>query len=164
MIVVDVGCHLHGPEESVHRLRERFQPDMLFGFDPHPGMEEGVERAVDDSIIVRRRVAAWVDYGLVRIAENGNRTAVVEEADGEMVRSIDLATFLVALPSPIVLKLDCEGAEFPILHRIHNLWIDDHLDLILVEWHEGTEPTGDFYGHGWQKLGRPNLRCPVEEW
>jgi hypothetical protein len=71
---------------------------------------------------------------------------------------------IVGIAPPVIVKLDCEGAEYPILRKVHDRGIDLHLAGILVEWHDGIDPDGDFYGHGWNEMGRPELRCAVEAW
>lgn len=170
MIVVDVGCYPHGPEESVYRLCDRFRPDLLFGFDPHPEQREGVEWYEHADLdgwrttIVLRRRAAWTMACLAGLKVDGDRTALDWDPSKQWeTPTINLPAFLDALPDPIVLKLDCEGAEYPILHAVAERNLDLRLGLVLVEWHDSPEP-GDYYGHGLASMGKPNLRCPVEEW
>jgi hypothetical protein len=168
MIVVDVGCHPQGPEESVYKLVRRFSPDVLFGFDPFPHLKEGVEfhfeADVATTMIVRRRAAAWLHGKGVTIAVNGICTGVAGAPDAPFeealrpVPSVDLVAFLAALPDPVVLKLDAEGAEYPLLAALAVSGIDSRLERVLVEWHPPET------AHGFYRDERPELACPVEEW
>lgn len=168
MIVVDVGCHPHGNEESVNKLIERFRPSILFGFDPYPLLEEGVIYTAGTTI-VRRRVAAWTHANHLPYRVEGHEgvpgiaSGIVAPNDAtHIVDGIDLPAFLSALPADdgLVLKLDCEGAEYPLLAALHRLDVDERLSLVLVEWHP-EELAHQFY---LVPEDRPVLRCPVEEW
>lgn len=162
MIVVDVGCMTHGTEESEGPLIRGFEPDLYLGFDAHPEMRDSVEYArAGATLVVRRRLVAWVYDGFVPLYVDGTTTGVLSRenrlAGPARVPCFDLATFLRALPQPLVLKLDVEGGEYPLLERIVDLGIDEHLDAVLVEWHSPD------YSHGFY-ADRPELACEVKEW
>lgn len=161
MIVVDLGCKPWKNDESVHTLVERFTPDILFGFDPHPETQDGVSR-IKDTIAVISRKAAWTKDGWVKVSEAGIGTYVSSASipsGGELrVQCFDLASFLLALaPTELVVKMDVEGAEYPLLNRIRFLDVDKVITLLLVEWHTGKLANG-YEGR------KPDLRCPVEGW
>lgn len=168
MIVVDLGAMPHGSDDSVAPLIDRFHPDILFAFDPHPDFDEGVDH-VGDTVIVSRRLAAWTFGGDLPFVVDGIRSGVpavalegsasIFDPDGEFgrARSFVLVAFLRALPAPVVLKLDVEGAEYPLLRQVAALHVDTQLELVVVEWH--TEEMA----HGLY-APRPQLQCPVEEW
>lgn len=159
MIVIDVGCIRHGGEESLSKLQRRFNPSLLFGFDPDPELAEGVTR-LEATTIVTRRIAAWVTNGTVKFEWDGVTSGVPKIANGNAadVRCFDIAQWLETLPAgDTVLKLDCEGGEYPILRKIRRLGADRRLALVLVEWHS------EEMAHGWM-TDRPALRCEVEEW
>ena len=42
----------------------------------------------------------------------------------------------------IVLKLDCEGSEFPIMQSLDNAGIVDRIGVIMCEWHKAWAPNG----------------------
>lgn len=155
MIVVDVGCMTFGGDESVRMLTKRFAPDVLFGFDPHSQLDEGIE-LVDSTVVIRRRLAAWTTDGVIPYVEDGLRSGY--ERDGREVPCFDLAAFLRTLPEGFVLKLDCEGCEYPLLAAFVNAGQDLRASLVLVEWHD-TERA-----HGLERRFRPALSCSVEEW
>jgi hypothetical protein len=162
VIVVDVGCQPHGEEASVPKLIDRFGPEILFGFDPWPWMEEGIER-IGDTIVVRRRAAAWSHAGVVGIKVDGICTGIQTEErlpfDAAFIaEAFDFSGWLRACPpDEVVLKIDAEGAEYPLLAEIHASGLDERLKLVLVEWHSEEMAHGLY-------APRPELRCPVEEW
>ncbi len=164
MICVDVGCHDHPAHEgqsqdSIGRLIERFQPRVVWGFDPHPGVPVGSTMR-GGARVVRERKAAWTHDGTVAFEQSeGLPLRSHVGGSGTQVPCFDLAEFLIAqLPQGhIVVKLDCEGAEYPLLSRIIDQDVDEFLTLVLVEWHEPRR---------WQARRRLEraLRCPVEPW
>lgn len=167
MIVVDVGAKEWGDEESVRLLASRFRPETLFAFDIHPEFDEGMEwlDAGDGfmTLVERRRAAAWTEEGTVEarlmgICTGVNGTAVRPYERLAEVPCFDLCAFLDRLEGEIVLKLDCEGSEYPLLEAIAEQGLDERLKLVIVEWHDGV------YAHGLCRGRRPQLRCPVEEW
>jgi FkbM family methyltransferase len=58
------------------------------------------------------------------------------------VEAIDLAHFVLALARPVrVLKLDVEGAECPIVHRLLDTGAIDRVQTVLVELHDRHIPA-----------------------
>lgn len=147
MIVVDVGCAPRGDDVSVEPLIERFQPRVLYGFDP---AEQQARHQIGETEVVISSVAAWTFTGTVAYEERGLRSAV--GSGPETVSCFDLSEWLETLPAgeEIVLKIDAEGAEYPLLEKLHERELDARLTLLLVEWHGPP-------------LELP-FRCPVEEW
>lgn len=143
MIVVDVGCATHGSEESMQKLIDRFQPETLYGFDPHA--TEGVSR-IGDTPVVQYACAAWIEDGYVSWRPNVTRSCVVAAHESAAtVACVDFAAWLRPHvdAGPVIVKLDCEGAEFALLARLREWGLLDRLERLLVEWHLG---------------------CPFEEW
>lgn len=160
MIVVDVGCHPQGPEESVYKLVGKYAPDLLLGFDPFPELKEGTEVTPGGTVIIRRQLAAWIHDGYVPFQIDGICSGVDAEAMAA-VECFDLNRLIRTLPAgDIILKLDCEGAEYGLLRRLADENLDERLSLVLVEWH----PPDTAHGYFVPPDVRPVLRCPVEEW
>lgn len=149
MIVVDLGCKSHGNERSIEPLIERFKPQILYGFDPHPQLSEGITGEGRTTVVTARK-AAWVFTGESRYHQNGSESHL--DPDGTAtVETFDLAAWLHAFPLvPIVLKMDVEGAEHVLLPHLAHTHADRLLDLILVEWHGQPRPV--------------ELACKVEPW
>jgi hypothetical protein len=184
LTVVDVGCFPHGHEVSVETLIDRFCPEVLYGFDPWPELMEGeqtvrlerVGAAVPREVrVVLARKAAWVADGLIEIALVGGERAwdstVMREKNsrrewqqGEItkVACFDFPAWVEGLPEgDLIVKLDAEGAEFPLLDALHERGVDGRVSLLLVEWHD-AKMNGQFAVERERLLGL--LRCPVEEW
>lgn len=164
MIVVDIGCARQENEESVYTLCDRFKPNILFGFDPE--LEHGSIELLGKTTIVRSKKAAWIEDGHLPWISSGITSGVPRgDHPGEFeVECFDVTSFLHALPGRLVVKLDCEGCEYPIMRALRQQGIDRRLELVLVEWHSGPTPEGWYDGKGWEDMGRTRLRCPVEDW
>jgi FkbM family methyltransferase len=173
MIVVDLGCFPHRDEISIERLVERYHPDVLYGFDPWPALVEG-ETYVDGTRVVLERRAAWVEDGEIEFARvrglRGWDSTVMKAKNsrrewtsrGEVIRvpCFDFSSWLRTLPEPPVVKLDVEGAEFPILERLHEDGTDALVAELLIEWHD--EKMADFAERRAALLSA--LRCPIGPW
>ena len=173
MIVVDLGCFPHRDEISIEPLVARYHPDVLYGFDPWPALVEG-ETMLDGTRVVLERKAAWIEDGEIEFARvrglRGWDSTVMREKNsrrewagaGDVIRvpCFDFSRWVRSLPEPPVVKLDVEGAEFPILERLHGDGTDALVAELLVEWHD--EKMGDFAERKSGLMSR--LRCPVGPW
>ncbi len=168
-IVIDVGCARYGGDFSVERLIERFHPDVLYGFDPSwtPNMFTPWDGLQTSTVFSTE--AAWTRKGEVRFMQDGLNGQVGDVDFWPLVRCFSLAKFISRWPTAeIILKLDCEGSEVPLLTDIRDKGMDERLSLVLVEWH--CENCGKGGGHHSAQCPEPvipkveGLRCPVEEW
>lgn len=180
MIVVDIGCQPQDSEESIYKLCEAYRPTILYGFDPHPDLVPGVELheyprersgrrshaqrqgRAGPTVIVRSRLAAWTNDGFVAYREDGIRSGVVPEFQSSaVVPCFDLVAWLKTLPMPdveVILKMDAEGSEFPLLWALYDSGLDLLIKEALIEYHPGETANGLF------SQDRPPLRCPVDDW
>jgi len=152
VIVVDVGCHehTHYPTDSIGHLVSRFKPDTFYGFDPYMGDDKTVDDNGTHYVLSTK--LAWTHDGQVgfHLDPLWGPVSHVDTAGGTQMPCFDLARFIADLPEDtIVLKIDAEGAEYPLLHWLHEAGVDERLELVLVEWHRDE---------------RVELSCPVEEW
>jgi FkbM family methyltransferase len=173
VIVVDLGCFPHRDEISIEPLIARFRPDVLYGFDPWPALVEG-EVVADGTRVVLERKAAWIEDGEIEFARvrglRGWDSTVMRAKNakgewtgaGEIVRvpCFDFSAWLRTLPEPSVVKLDIEGAEFPVLEKLVADGTDAHVAELLIEWHDDKMP--DFAERRASLLAA--LRCPVVPW
>jgi hypothetical protein len=163
-IVVDLGCcsYQHGNklEDSIQTLVKRFKPGILFGFDPHPALTEGVGKVHGTTVITSRR-AAWTSDGDLGLTVNGNCTHI-DADERETVRTFDFAAWVRALPDVnIVLKIDAEGAEYVLLPHLIEQGLMDRFSRLLVEWHKGKRANGYETDRATILEGIPSI---VEEW
>ena len=172
-IVVDLGCYPHRDEISIEPLVERYRPEVLYGFDPWPALVEG-ETELEGTRVVLQREAAWIEDGEIEFAHvrglRGWDSTVMRDKNTHdewsrpdsviRVPCFDLSSWLRGLPEPPIVKLDVEGAEFPILQKL----VDDGTDVLiaelLVEWHDDKMPQ---YAERRTELVS-KLRCPVSPW
>jgi FkbM family methyltransferase len=156
--VIDVGCARIGGDYSIERLIEMFQPSKLFGFDPgwEPGMFTGW--AGIKTLVTASREAAWTRDGTIGYRADGLNSWVTDDRAAPRVPCFDLARFIDDLPGgPVILKLDCEGAEFDLLEHLIERNVDARLDRLLVEWH----PIGEGKRRHAIEMA---LTCPYEQW
>ena len=148
VIVIDLGCYEHEVSKSVEPLIEQFHPEVLYGFDPLLPRSRTI--TIDETRCILSRKAAWTHAGRLGIRLSGTGTQVYEDPAGDVI-CFDLAKFIARLPAkePVVLKLDVEGAEYPLLEHLRDKGLDLRLTLALVEWHS---------------LARVELMCPIQEW
>lgn len=164
-IVVDLGCcsYQRGNqlEDSITTLIKRFKPKVLFGFDPHPGLQEGVGQVHGTTVITSRR-AAWTFDGMSPLELQGNCTHLTTGAEHDLVGTFDIASFIGSLPDlNIVLKIDVEGAEYALLPHLAEADLMDKFTRVLIEWHTGE------YANGLESDRDPilaKISCPVESW
>ena len=162
MILIDAGCATHGLmnslDESLRPLLRRFRPEVYFGFDLYPGMLDGQTEINGTQCIFSNR-AVWTSNGFVTVVEQGNCTHVAEDYESAAaVASFDFGAFLSLLPADdLVVKMDIEGAEYPVLWDLYERNLDERITVLLVEWHPEATANG-------MLREKPPLRCPVEEW
>lgn len=163
-IVVDLGClswpQQGGFEDSIITLIRRFHPKILYGFDPHPALSDGMGD-FEGTLVITSRRAAWTDEEDVGLDMQGNCTHV-DASQKESVQAFDLAAWVRTLPEArIVLKVDVEGAEYVLLPHLVRHGLMDRFTHVLVEWHDGQ------YANGYESDRESILAqipVPVEEW
>lgn len=156
-VVVDVGALDWMGDASIEKLVELHSPDRLYAFDPYPEFV-AKEWFLGRTMVIQRRAAAWTTGGQVYFALDGTSSKIAN--DGVLVESFDLAAFLASfVGDEMILKLDCEGAEYALLDALWGRGIDLRLERILVEWHGDDESSVRARD---SLLAR--LRCPVEDW
>lgn len=135
-IAIDIGAAWHGGPDSWELLME-FSPHTIYGFDPQ--LDEEREFSHKGTKVILERKAAWTYFGWVQFAGRG-LGGHVEAMTGygeTPVRCFDLASFVLSLGSePIVLKLDCEGAEYPLLRHLIDKNATEHIWKIWCEFHK----------------------------
>lgn len=151
-VVVDLGCYPHQDIDSIGILADRYQPRLLLGFDPL-AQPELFRRG--DTVVMTVPLAAWTRSGTVGFQEAGIDSSV-SNMGGQTVGCFDLADLLAAFDGEqLVVKMDVEGAEYPLLEHLHAENADARLDLLIVEWHGDDDERDRLL---------PKMRCRIEEW
>jgi len=79
------------------------------------------------------RTTEWLRLEHKPGAEHSGGGSVVDTAEGQLCRTIGLDEILALVPRRVrLLKIDCEGAEWPILFTASRL---DRVDALCGEWH-----------------------------
>ena len=149
-IVVDLGCADYGSQDSVRSLIDKYHPDRLYAFDPHPIVEEGRWMRKGVSVVFCRR-AAWLHDGDVGYHENITSSHIVSD-DTDTVPCFDFSKWLAGLGEHVILKMDVEGAEYDLLERMIADGTDHLVDELIIEWHDDDRGLIE------------RLACPVKDW
>ena len=156
--VVDIGCATRGETDSISVLIDRFHPDVLCGFDPLPGLGEQ-EVDIEGCKVTVSGKAAWTQDGTVGYTEAGECSQTSEGGE-TTVPCFDLSNWLATVDDDeIILKIDAEGAEYPLLERLLADDRDRLVSLLIVEWHDNIT-----YADERKASLLARLRAPVEEW
>jgi hypothetical protein len=160
-IVVDVGCAKHGGDESIPDLVREFGPSELWGFDP---AARDMAYMIDDTTVIESTYVAWKFDGKIgfKIAGLGGHVTSSEPA---ATPCIDLARWINEMSleptDRLIVKLDCEGAEYDLVPHLVERDADLRIDLMLIEWH--CEGCG--YGiWNWDDPHPDGCRADQAEW
>ena len=160
-VVIDVGAAQYGGDYSMERLVEQFEPEWLYGIDPNPNLTFPLAGTTKVELI---SAAAWIYDGTVGYREDGLNSWLTNDPRAPSVPCFDLARFIRELDEKhndrLVLKLDCEGAEYELLSHLWMESVDELLDLVIVEWH----PKADEAGEELRRQIESTLRCEIREW
>lgn len=161
-VVVDAGCYDWGGHmPSLPTLARTYKPDVLYGFDACSLLREGVGKTAGVRTILRRQavwthdgVVPFIDYKLTPQIHHPIGGVGNHVGEGPDVLCFDFARWLreiAATYDRIIVKLDIEGAEVPVLEHVIAEEADLLIDELLVEWHGDDSPLA-------------RLRCPVKAW
>jgi FkbM family methyltransferase len=157
MIAIDVGAAQHRDEvTSVARVIERFNPPVLYAFDP---LASPYPPRVGRTRVVTVRAAVWTHDGSLQFTMDGTRSRI--GARGVEVRCIGLCRFIRDQEdTDVILKIDAEGAEYALLEQLAKEGLDEWVRIAWVEWHPETH-DGD---RSREDALKKTLACKVEDW
>lgn len=147
----------------------------IYGFEPNykfkPAWDDVIARQSQHvKSIEFIPKAAWIDNDGIILSEYENPTGSSvmdakkdwDKGTKRKVPSIDFSDWLLQFAGEeIYIKIDIEGAEYPLLRKMIEDGTDLLCDLIFIEWH--AEKMGDQYKKD-QKYIEKNLKCRWEEW
>lgn len=148
-IVVDAGCACyHESHDSLRSLIDHYHPSMVYAFDIAPDLEQltGVsEGELDGTPVELRRAAVWTADGRMSYLAAVTRSTAGE--GGDDVDCIDFSSWLgrtfAGSDERVVVKMDIEGAEYPVLAKMVEDGTDAIVSELLVEWHQGHAAEGE---------------------
>lgn len=153
-IYCDLGCYDGDTVEQFKNWTKILYPDkpdwQIYGFDPNPiFIPKWIKRGIKD--VKFECKAAWIDDIdldlLVDTSANPLGSTVMEskvtaQSYPKMItEAFDFSEWVKRFENDfVVVKMDCEGAEFPILHKMIE---DDTISipkLLMVEFHPNKIP------------------------
>lgn len=172
MIVVDLGCKTYGEDASLIPLIDRFAPRVLYGFDPL--LEYDATTTIDGTDVELRKKAAWLHDGTILLGVGApfhlDATVLADKNDRDEwsvtteVPCFDFSKWLSRLPETVVLKLNVEGAEFPLLERLIADGTVEQVEHLIVSWHDGRLKRDYPSRREYIEAAFGLLHIPVEEW
>lgn len=141
---------------------------IAYGFEPNPAMEKKWKRHVKEDTIISKE-AAWIEDGTIDLSVQTPyyKTSVMKEKLGYdkgkhiTVPCFDFSKWIEQFRGDfVILKMDCEGAELPILTKMITDGTDDIPTFTFVEWHDGKMPTYESNKHDILK----QYRGDIKEW
>lgn len=141
---------------------------MVYGFEPNPELEREWIRHVKEDTIIEQK-AAWIEDGSVELSVNETwykSSVMPEKQDYHEGRLITVPCFDFSewikqfVNHTVLLKVDTEGAELPILTKMIEDGTDNIPMMTFVEWHDGKMPTYKSNKH--EILA--NFRGNIVEW
>lgn len=155
VIYIDLGCFDGDTVEqfiSWGQLLGDISDARIFAFDPNPNFKDQWQDIHDRHIKHVKEInfaqsAAWIDdrgleFSLWEESPIGS-TVMKEKRNwyaGKIigVPSFDFSEWLKQFEGEeIYVKLDCEGAEYPILKKMIKDETDKLCKLLMIEWHSG---------------------------
>lgn len=149
-VYIDLGCYDGDTvEEFRNWSKVAFDTNWewdIYAFDPNPNFADDWERKVD-SRTQFMQTAAWIKDGIGKFAiEKGNKPLgstlmpgkekVWNSSPKTEVVTFDFSKFLTRFRDDfVVVKMDIEGAEFPILEKMIKESTDKICDWLLIEFH-----------------------------
>lgn len=142
-------------EEFLNWKSLAYEPDIeweIYAFEPNPNFD--YSRFVHHKNVEFIQKAAWTEDGQAEFAVDPSpdspmgSTLMPEKAShwniGEKitVETIDFSKWLEQFRGDhVILKVDIEGSEYPVLTKMVEDGTDDIAHLTMVEWHEHKMPN-----------------------
>lgn len=131
--VIDVGCAHYGGPDSTEYILEEYPGRFAIALDPNVASHCYFH---GQTFVARLRVAAWTESRTMRYRNAGLGGFIDDHpVAGVEVETVDLAALVRAF-APVILKIDAEGSEYPLLEHLMAERVDDLVQLAWIEWHK----------------------------
>lgn len=147
---IDLGCYDGDTVEEFRNWRKIAFPILtdweIYAFDPNPIFKEAWETKKDEHTTFEQK-AAWVEDGEIEVAIDSSpmplgttvmpgKKKIWDVSEKITVPCFDFPLWLRQFKDDfVVVKMDVEGAEFPILERMLKLGVANIPKYLLVEFH-----------------------------
>lgn len=171
-IFVDLGCHDGDTVKEFRNWKSLAYPDSqnweIYAFDPSPLYVHDWQKQTLPWIKFEQK-AAWInnqelDYSLYPVSEG---SSIMREKDGwyegqiMKVPCLDFSAWLKQFKDcHVIVKMDIEGAEFPVLKKMIEDGTDRLVHKLFVEFHDSK--LGDYETH--KDWIVKNLKCKWHHW
>lgn len=171
-VFIDVGCFDGDTIKQFCNWKNLITPDnwMIYGFDPNPRFKDIWKKMSDHTIKIEQSAAytynGEIEYTLRPLDAPLGSTVMKEKVDWGMgdilkVPCFDFAEFVKQNHGDYtIVKMDAEGAEFPILDHLIEQGADEFIDILLIEWHDTKLPRRK--SNKGEILSK--LSCEVYQW
>jgi FkbM family methyltransferase len=145
-VFIDCGAHCG---ESILRAKHHFGIDTkVISFEPIPYFAKEISKIwKDDDSVDVVNAAVWIEEGTTnfQIASSntdGSSLFKLPDSEGDLkivVNTFDFSNFLKQFEKKdfkLVVKLDIEGAEYHVLHKMIEDGTINYIDELWGEWHE----------------------------
>ena len=152
MVFIDIG----GWEGSSIKKALSVWNCNVFSFEPHPENFEKLKELESEKVTIINK-AAWIFDGKVKLYQGSSQahTLYKSKTTGDVdpnnwieVECIDIADWIIENLRPdwnIIMKLNCEGAEYEIIPHLKNHGLLRWVNEWYVQWH-------------WSKIGLDKKR------
>lgn len=147
-VYIDLGCFDGDSVEQFRNWRRIAFPGRedwkIYAFDPNPRFAEAWQTKKDQNTSFTQ-LAAWVEDGTAEFAVSDNplgstlmpgKKKVWDTSEKIEVDTFDFSKWLESFAGDfVVVKMDIEGAEFPILKKMLKDSTYKIVDVLMVEFH-----------------------------
>jgi len=171
MTFIDLGAY---DGDTVREFLADHPKATVYAFEPNPNLGAAWLGATPSNVHFYPW-AAWTanvtrEFAVDATTDSPMGSTLIPEkrelwalATKVQVKCFDFSSWLKKLKftKPLIVKMDIEGAEFPVLEKMIADGTDELIDELRVEWHQGKidgKSTDDVNG-----LKR-RLRCRVVDW
>lgn len=151
-VFIDLGCYNGDTVEEFRNWRkvafDRTWEWEIFAFDINPAFKEQWDNIADEHTHFSR-LAAWISDEIIEVSIEQSETPLGSTAmsgkkavwaTGKKIEvgAINFSRYIWEYFSDdafVVVKMDIEGAEFPILEKMLKEKTIQHIDLLLCEFH-----------------------------
>lgn len=149
-VYIDIGAYNGDSVEEFRNWSKIAFPDKkdwkIYAFEPNPRFIEQWEKISDEKTVFIQK-AAWIKKDVMDFAVDQTDTPlgstlmkgkvkIWDSSPKIKVATFDLSAYLKRFTKDfVVLKIDAEGAEFPILEKMIKDNTDKICDWLLVEFH-----------------------------